>query len=617
MASVRDERCLQAIHSEILEMIAYGEPLQGIASALCQRIEDLAPEAICSILTVDLEGRLHPIAAPSLPDSYSNALEGLSIGPTVGSCGTAAHRGAPVLVRDIATDPLWADYKSLALPLGLKACWSTPIKARGGRVIGTFASYYRKKRGPSLIEKRVIDTCVHLCAIAMEQAESQARNHRLAYYDTLTGLPNRFHADMLMREKLQTSPGDFGLMLVDIDNLKIANDTMGHAVGDALIKQVASRVAASVRPGTACRIGGDEFVVILDGGQIAGSLQAIADRILASMEAPFSCEGHTIVPQVTIGGVLHGRDGEELRTLRQNADFALYHSKESGRGRFIEFNANLRTSITQRIQQIRQVEAALTDDRITVHYQPIVRLDSGEIVGLEALARITAADGRIVAASAFQEAMKDARVACRLTERMVRHVSADVRKWLDMGIPFQHVGLNVTTADFQRDDLADRLTAAFRTAGVPLNHVVLEVTETVFVGGSDNKIANAVERLRDKGLLVALDDFGTGFASLTHLLTFPVDVIKIDKCFVDRLAGDQASAVIVEALIDIARKLGMRIVAEGVETNAQALRLQGFGCKLAQGYRFYRPAGFDETTSRLLANAQGMPEEANSALRYA
>ena len=265
-----------------------------------------------------------------------------------------------------------------------------------------------------------------------------------------------------------------------------------------------------MRPGTACRIGGDEFVVILDGGQIAGSLQAIADRILASMEAPFTCEGHTIVPQVTIGGVLHGRDGEEVRTLRQNADFALYHSKATGRGRFIEFEANLWTSITQRIQQIRQVEAALTDDRIAVHYQPIVRLDSGEIVGLEALARIRAADGRIVAASAFQEAMKDAHVACRLTERMVKHVSSDVRKWLDMGIPFQHVGLNVTTADFQRDDLADRLTAAFRTAGVPLKHVVLEVTETVFVGGSDNKIANAVERLRDKGLLGRLGRFRDG-----------------------------------------------------------------------------------------------------------
>ena len=615
MAPVRDDRRLQAIHNEILEMIAYGEPLEDVATVLCRRIEEVAPEAICSVLAVDREGRLHPVAAPSLPQHYSDALDGIMIGPDVGSCGTAAHTGEAVLVRDIATDPLWAPYKALALPLGLRACWSIPIKARGGRVIGTFASYYRTRRGPSAIERLAVDTCVHLCAIAMEQAEIQARNHQLAYFDTLTGLPNRFQADALIRRKLETSPHGFGLLLIDIDNLKIANDTMGHAVGDAVIAQVAARIAGSIS-GTACRIGGDEFVAILDGCDKPGALRSNAERILAGMEAPFACRSHTIIPQVTIGGVLHGRDGRDMDTLRQNADFALYHAKERGRGRFVEFNENLRTSITQRIQKIRQVETALGEDRILPHYQPVVRLDTGEIIGLEALARLTAEDGSIVAASAFLEAMKDARVAWRLTEKMLAQVSSDVRSWLDIGIPFQHVGVNVTTADFQRDDLADRINAAFGKAGVPLKHVVLEVTETVLVGGSDNMVANAVKHLRAKGLLVALDDFGTGFASLTHLLTFPVDIIKIDRSFVDRLTGDPSSGVIVAGLIDIARKLGMRTVAEGIETPEQAARLQELGCTIGQGYRFYRPAGFEETTARLLAHAQGVasPTQLRSVL---
>ncbi len=614
MTSFEDDRRLQSIQNEVLEMIAYGEPLGIVAETLCRRIEDIAPEAICSILTVDSEGRLHTVGAPSLPASYSNLIEGLAVGPSAGSCGTAAHRGEPVRVEDISTDPLWAEYASLAAQFGLKACWSSPVKARGGRVIGTFALYYRSNRGPSPVERFAVDAFVRLCAIAIEQAEIHATNHRLAYFDTLTGLANRFHADMLMKRKVE-APDGLGLLLIDIDNLKIINDTLGHAVGDELIKQVASRIAAAAYPGTACRIGGDEFVVVLDDCQRSGALRSIADRILTGIQAPLVYGGHTLLPNVTIGGVLYGRDGGDIDTLRQNADLALYHSKESGRGRFVEFNEGLRTSMTRRVQRIQEVEAALNEGRMAAHYQPVVRLDSREIVGLEALARLRTPDGNFTAAGYFQEAMKEPRIARRLTEVMLRQVAADVRSWLDGGIHVQHVGINVTSADFQGDDLADRITEAFGKVGVPLEHVVLEVTETVFVGGSDNLVASAVERLRSRGLRVALDDFGTGYASLTHLLTFPVDIIKIDKCFVERLVSDSASGVIVAALVDIAKKLGMPIVAEGIETVAQADSLKALGCTLGQGFLYYRAASFEETTNRLFGNAQWMQGSAGQVGR--
>jgi diguanylate cyclase (GGDEF)-like protein len=605
MASPAEDRALKGIQNEILEMIAYGEPLVLVADTLCRRIEDIAPEVICSVLTVDQHGRIHSVAAPRLPDHYSAAIDGLVVGPMEGSCGRAAAIGEPVLVEDISSDPLWEKYKALALPIGLRACWSTPIKARGGKVIGTFALYYRTKRGPNALEHLAVDTCVHLCAIAIEQAEIQARVQQLAYFDTLTGLSNRSHADMLLRQRLE-APEGLGLLLIDIDNLKITNDTLGHAFGDELIRQVASRIAAAVHPGAACRIGGDEFLAILDNCQKPGALKAAAESVLASMETPFAYEGHTLSPHVTIGGALYGRDGLDSNTLRQNADLALYHSKETGRGRFVEFDDSLRVAMTRRIQKIRDLEAALSDDRIVTYYQPIVRIDSRDIVGLEALARLRNLEGNIIAASYFQEALKERRVARRLTDKILSQVAADLRSWLDLGIPFQHAGINVTTADFQGEELADRITAAFGKEGVPLSHVVLEVTETVFFGGSDSLVTESVRRLRSRGLRVALDDFGTGYASLTHLQTFPVDVIKIDKCFTERLVGDPAGEVIVAALIDIARKLGMRTVAEGVETEEQAKRLQELGCVLGQGFLFYRPASFDETTDHLLAKAQWM-----------
>jgi diguanylate cyclase (GGDEF)-like protein len=612
MVSVREPR-LQAIQNEILEMVAYGEPLRLVADTLCRRIEAVAPEAICSVLSVDREGRIHPVASPGLPESYSSALEGLSIGPMEGSCGSAAFRGEPVLVENISTDPLWHKYKGMVEPLGLKACWSTPIKARGGRVIGTFALYYRKNRGPTRVEQLAVETCVQVCAIALEQMEISARNHELAYYDTLTGLPNRFHADTLMKHKVERSPAGLGLLLIDIDNLKITNDALGHAVGDELIRQVAHRLAETARPGAACRIGGDEFIVILDDCLPATRLAQMADRVLTSMETPFTCEGHTIVPHVTIGGALFGRDGQDIDTLRQNADLALYESKDSGRGRFIEYNARLRAAMTRRLQRIHEVESALNEERILAHYQPILDLDTRKIVAVEALARLADHDGAVIAAGYFQEALREPRVVRRLTDVMFKKVAADVRAWIDMGIPFQHVGLNVSMADFQGGDVSTRITETFHAVDVPLDHVVLEVTETVLVGGHDNVVANEVVRLRALGLRVALDDFGTGYASLTHLLTFPVDIIKIDKCFVDRLVGDTAGEAIVSALIDIARKLGMRVVAEGIETPEQADRLREIGCVLGQGFHYFRPASFEETTERMKAYGQPMPAAASTS----
>ena len=276
--------------------------------------------------------------------------------------------------------------------------------------------------------------------------------------------------------------------------------------------------------------------------------------------------------------------------LRQNADFALYHAKDISRGGYCRFEKGMRTVITDRIQTIRDVGQALADNRILTHYQPIVNLRTAEIVGLEALARMKTLDGRIVAAGSFQAALSDSKVAYSLTDCVLRQVARDVRHWLDLGVPFQHVGINFSAADFIRGDFETRLSGAFESQSVSLKHVVLEVTESVHMGGLRNTIARSLERLRATGMLVALDDFGTGFASLTHLLSFPVDVIKIDKIFIDRLLTDHPSEVIVGSLIDLASKLGFKIVAEGIECAAQQDRLVELGCSLGQGFYFARPA---------------------------
>lgn len=580
---------LQSLQNAILESIARGEELAVVMTALCEQVEALAPGVICSVVTIDDEFRLRPLAAPSLPHSYGEAINGTPIGPRVGSCGTAIYRKSPVEVTDIASDPHWEGYRELVLPLGLNACWSSPIAARDGRVVGSFAFYYREPRGATPFERRIVETCVHLCAIAIEHEEVKARNHRLAYFDTLTGLPNRARFNEAIAQATHRTRTGFGLLLIDIDHLKAVNDTMGHAVGDRLIEAVGSRLAAVAPHGSAFRIGGDEFAVLVSGCDKAGQLRGVASAVLATMHLPIDCEGTSIVPSVTIGGAIAGEDGADSVTLRQNADFALYHAKERRRGGYVRFKGGLRTSMTRRIQTIRTVGDALSGGHLVPYYQPIVRLDSGEIRGMEALARLRLDDGRVVAAGEFQDALLDPKIAHRISSQMLPAIAADMAQWLQEGLPIPHIGLNVTSADFQKGDLVQRIVRAFERAQVPLEHLVVEITEQVIMGGRRDGVARTMEGLRERGILVALDDFGTGFASLTHLLDFPVDTIKIDRSFVAGIEGGTRNGAIVEALIGIASRLGMRIVAEGIENEGQARRLSTMGCRLGQGYHYSRP----------------------------
>jgi EAL domain-containing protein (putative c-di-GMP-specific phosphodiesterase class I) len=275
----------------------------------------------------------------------------------------------------------------------------------------------------------------------------------------------------------------------------------------------------------------------------------------------------------------------------------------------------LRTSIGRRAAAIKELDRALNDNRIFAYYQPIFHLEANKVTGLEALARMRTVDGKIVTAGEFRAAFSDSNVACRTTDRIIAQVARDLRSWLDAGIFVPHVGVNLSTADFQRDDLERRLSEHFDRAGVPLRHLLLEVTETVLMGDPNDNAVRAIERLRKRGMVVALDDFGTGYASLTHLLTFPVDIIKIDKSFIDRLLSDRDSQFIVEALIDLSRKLGLRIVAEGIETEMQAARLRTLGSDAGQGYYFSRPIDVAGITQLLRGQSQTSADLAQIAAK--
>lgn len=579
---------LLRLQTQILEGVAKGDALPAIAEMLCHRAEELAPGVICSILLVE-DGRvLRTLSAPGLPQVYTAKIDGIKSGPTAGSCGTAVYRKAEVVVMDIGADPLWDSFRMHAQPHGLAACWSTPILNQSGQVIATFAFYFREPRGPSPLEREIVATCVHLCALAIENDRMRERNFRLAYYDVLTGLANRGRFNQLLSDAINDEK-PFGLILLDIDHLKSVNDTIGHAAGDRLIATVATRLSSVSDCLVPCRLGGDEFAVLVRGCDSHELLENWAILLCDTATGVVEMGSQSFEAHVTMGGALFGQDGVTAGTLIQNADFALYHAKQARRGGYMAFHADLRTQMTHRHALVREVDQALAENRVEPHYQPIVNITTNQVVGLEALARLRMPDGSVVSAGQFHAALSDPRIAYQMTGQMLEQVARDMRHWLDAGLNFQHVGVNVTTGDFLRGDLADRIIDVFGRAEVPLSHIVLEVNEAVFMGGSDKLVPNAVEALRARGILVALDDFGTGFASLTHLLSFPVDIIKIDRSFVNRLGVDGPSEALVSGIVDIAHKLDMRTVAEGVEREGQAEMLRRLGCNLGQGYLYARP----------------------------
>jgi diguanylate cyclase (GGDEF)-like protein len=591
---------LLEIKSQILEMIALGMDLAPTIDELCRLVDAAVPEISCSVHIIQ-EGHLVPLAAPSLQTGLIEALAGLSSTPTTSGLEAGSWLEDTVGPAHEEKEQWWRRYIAVASPFGFRACWFEPIKA-GNRTAATFAFHYRSGRSPTPQEREVMETCLHLCTIAFERTERVQERQRLAYTDPLTGLPNRARFGDLLAGFEDGAPGGWSLLLLDLDNLKLVNDTFGHAAGDDLIKIVAERLGEAAKPNKIFRLGGDEFAVVVEHDS-PGDLATTAHNLLTAIKQPAACAGHQVLPSTTIGGAT-SEAGQATSETRQKADIALYHAKERNRGGYVAYREDLGSILIKRFQAIRDVTAALRDDRLLPYYQPIVRLDTLEVVGFEALCRMKAASGAIIPAADFHEATKDAQVAAELTQCMLVKVSSDARRWLEMDLPFQHVGINLSAADFHTGTLQQRLCEIFGEAGVPLRHIILEVTESVYLGRKDHAISDEIEQLRATGMRVALDDFGTGFASLTHLLTVPVDIIKIDKSFIDRLIPNDPGAAIVEGLLNIAHKLGIRVVAEGIETVEQLEQLRQLRCSLGQGYLFSKPVDWNAATELLRDRGQ-------------
>lgn len=418
------------------------------------------------------------------------------------------------------------------------------------------------------------------------EKETARRLWFLANHDELTGLPCR----RILDERITAlgPAAEAALVLIDLDHFKDVNDTLGHATGDQLLKEAARRVSGQVSDAIVARFGGDEFCILLPGHRSPADLALILDTLLHRLREPAQIGDSLLDCRASIGVTLVPTHSSAAEALK-NADMAVFVAKAAGRDRFAFYDPAQRERMEHRLVVLQTVRDALQDGRVVPFYQPKIAADTGEVIGFEALMRWHDPAVGIRLPGAVAEAFDDETLAVGIGEAMLTQVLGDMRRWSDEGVPFGHVAVNASAAEFARHGFAERILAQLAHHDLPAHCLELEVTETVFLGRGADYVGTALRVLSTNGIAIALDDFGTGYASLTHLKQYPVNCIKVDRSFVSGIESDPDAAAIVAAVIALSRSLGVQSVAEGVETEGQLHFLRERSCDFVQGFLLGRP----------------------------
>jgi len=423
----------------------------------------------------------------------------------------------------------------------------------------------------------------------------------LAFRDPLTGLPNRVAFQRAYDDAVvgaETAGEMFGLIMIDVDHFKDVNDTLGHDAGDALLKALAVQLKRAFRRGdTVARLGGDEFAIVLRDLKNEGDMARPIEVLQGFLRTPIEHAGQSFTICASIGAAVHADADADPTHLLKNADVALYQAKYDGRNRSVIFKPAMRTQVERRVELLRDVRGAIAHGEFDMFYQPVVDLASNTVAGFEALMRWHHPEQGVLPPAAFMAAFEDNDLSLQLGEVAFERSLSQMRAWIDQGVNFGRVAINVSSAQFRTGRLAIEIEAKLKHWNVPADRLTIEVTENVYMGWGAEVVSDTVKRLHDAGVLIALDDFGTGYASLANLRQFPVDRLKIDKSFVQNSQDD----AIVRAVINLGSSMGMKVVAEGVEGPDQLATLTAYGCDQVQGYHFAKPMPASEVAEFIAA----------------
>jgi diguanylate cyclase (GGDEF)-like protein/PAS domain S-box-containing protein len=447
---------------------------------------------------------------------------------------------------------------------------------------------------------------------ARKEAEQQV--HHLAHYDVLTGLPNRAMLDRRLRQSIQqakASGQSMAVLFMDLDHFKTINDSLGHSLGDQLLVQVAKRLGTDLRADdSVSRLGGDEFLMLLTGVD-ADTAARGAQRILDLFTEPFDLEGHELRISPSVGIAMYPDDASSAEMLIRNADAAMYAAKERGRANFQFFTPEMNERAHERLTLESDLRQAMRDHQLALHYQPIVQIADGRMVGAEALLRWTHPELGDVSPERFIPIAEQSGLIVEIGDWVIDRVCRQLADWMAAGLPPLPIAVNVSALQFWRGGLVNQVRKSLDSNSLDAELLELELTESVIMRDADTA-SRVIAQLNGLGVRLSIDDFGTGYSSLSYLKKFSISKLKIDQSFVQDLGTDPDDAAIVSAVVSMAEDLGLDVVAEGVETEDQRRQLQARGCRLAQGFLFDRPMAASDFEDRLRALTLRTPNDDGS-----
>jgi diguanylate cyclase (GGDEF)-like protein/PAS domain S-box-containing protein len=577
--------------TELLEMIARNKPVEQICRLLGAAIEERLPGYVCSILVSDGE-YFRVVASPQLPESFRTALHAIPchrILQTTDRKGSIELKNWETTLRGIASDHQF------------KGTWSEPMVSSANELLGTVVVHHREAAELEASQSRILGEAARLGALAVEHHVAYERLLHQGYHDALTGLPNRLLLGDRLRQALARAERNHlqvAFLSIDLDRFKDINDTYGHDAGDLFLRQISARLSTRVRASdTLARTGGDEFTLVLPDLQDMHDAGKVAESLTASLRDPFQLHDHTVYGSASIGIALYPRDGEDADTLQRNADRAMYRAKAQGRNLVQFYSGEESAEDRNRIEIEDQLQYAIEKGSFSLNFQPQFTCDR-QLEGFEALLRFQHPKLGLIPPSRFIPMAEESGLILGIGEWVLYQACRQIVEWQERNLRPVHVAINVSPLQLAHGDFASIIARALSATGIKPDLLEFEFTEGVLMSGVADT-ASQIEAMAKLGVRLSVDDFGTGYSCLSYLHQLPLHTLKISRSFSARMLESDGTRSLVDSIVLLARNLGLRTVAEGVETEEQFAALRDSGCDLIQGFYLSHPLSVPDA-SRLL-----------------
>jgi diguanylate cyclase (GGDEF)-like protein len=588
-------------HRLLLEQICRGDSLDTIVHGVCRIAERRWPRMRCAILLLRGQ-RLIAAAGESLDPQLLVAAE-----THFHSKPSLAAPTSAIRCTELQSDRTWREDRPLLERLGLRCAWSADI-VRGSDRLGAVIGFWSDSVAPEPAEAEEFSLLAQTAAVAINHDALGTRLTHQAMHDALTELPNRALLDDRLAHAVaysQRASSQLGLYLIDIDGFATINDTLGHDMGDAVLKQFADRLRGIVRQSdTLARIGPDEFAFVAAVAEAENTAGTIAEKLLATLRAPFIIQNRTLFLSASIGISLYPHDGVDAPGLQRSADAALCRAKSQGRNCYTFFTPQLSADASERLELEGQLRVAIENDELELFYQPQVDR-AGSCIGLEALVRWRHPTLGLVAPGRFIGIAEQSGLIDSIGQWVLHEACRQGREWMVKSGRRLRMAVNVSIRQFAQPNFVSLVEKTLKETHLPPELLELELTESLLMLNTAD-VAEKLQTLRKLGVFAAIDDFGTGYSSLAYLHRLPIDTLKIDRSFVSDLTAPvsaapstdatdaNSSTAVIRAIFSMARNLGMNVLAEGIETEAQRDFLLSQGCQRMQGYYFGRPMPADK-----------------------